>query len=211
NTPLGKGPLSDNYIIRRQAIVRKIPCFTTISAAAAAVNAIEASMKQKGFLAEEETLSQRLKKSLELSIFMSVDYKNRNEKLVSLVRILNQIKPQILATKGTAVFFNTYGIKAKEVVPRISDGKGKSIIEYITRDKVAFILNVVDKKGERAASDAFIIRRAAINKSIPYFTTIEEALMELQQKRQLPLFPKRIKKLQEYHVPFHFPKSFYSN
>lgn len=208
NTPMGKGPLSDNYLIRQQAIIHKIPCFTTISAAAAAVNAIESLMRQRGLVAEEETLRERLERSTAATIFVSVDYKYRNDKLISLVRMLSHSKPQILATKGTAEFLNEYGIKVKEIIPLISEGvKKKNIIDYIEKEKVALILNVVERKNENAVSDSFIIRRAAISKSIPYLTTIEEALAEFQQEKQLPLFRKKIKKLQEYYSSITSPKS----
>ncbi|MBN2468471.1 MAG: carbamoyl-phosphate synthase large subunit [Deltaproteobacteria bacterium] len=202
NTPMGKGPRSDNYIIRQQAIIHKIPCFTTISAAAAAINAIESVMKQRGLFTEKETLRQRLEGSPASAFFVSVDYKHRTEELISLVRILNQIKPHILATKGSADFLNMYGINVTEIIPKVSDGKRGTIIDHIERGEVSFILNVVDPKKESTLSDNFVIRRAAIRRSIPCFLHLEECLLELEQRKQLPLFRKKIKKLQEYHAPF---------
>ncbi|WAC08578.1 MAG: carbamoyl-phosphate synthase large subunit [Thermodesulfobacteriota bacterium] len=199
NTPQGKGPYSDNYIIRQQAIINKVPCFTTISAAAAAVNAIESVMRQRGLFAEEETLRQRIEKSSAPALFISVDYSHHNENLISLARIISKIKPTILATKGTADFLAAHGIKVENVIPRISEGEKHTIIEYMEKGKVAFILNVIDKKDENAISDGFIIRRVAVSRSIPYLTNIEECLGEFQHKKQLALFKKRIKNLQDYH------------
>jgi len=74
------------------------------------------------------------------------------------------------------------------------------------KGKVAFILNVIDKKDENAMSDGFIIRRVAVSRSIPYLTNIEECLGEFQQKKQLALFKKRIKNLQDYHHNINAPK-----
>jgi carbamoyl-phosphate synthase large subunit len=48
NTPAGKGPRSDDYEIRRAAVLRKVPCVTTLSGAQATVNGI-ASMKSHKF------------------------------------------------------------------------------------------------------------------------------------------------------------------
>ena len=45
NTPIGKGPKFDEYKIRRQAVIHKIPIITTISGAMAAVNGIKAMRK----------------------------------------------------------------------------------------------------------------------------------------------------------------------
>ena len=48
NTPAGKGPRSDDYEIRRAAVLRKVPWVTTLSGAMATVNGI-ASMKARPF------------------------------------------------------------------------------------------------------------------------------------------------------------------
>lgn len=47
NTPEGKGPKTDEYKIRREAITRNILCVTTISGAMATVNGIECLRKQE--------------------------------------------------------------------------------------------------------------------------------------------------------------------
>jgi len=45
NTPIGKGPKFDEYKIRHQAVIHKIPIITTISGAMATVNGIKAMRK----------------------------------------------------------------------------------------------------------------------------------------------------------------------
>jgi len=47
NTPTGKGPKTDEYHIRRAAIVSNIPCITTVAGAQAAVNGIESLLKRE--------------------------------------------------------------------------------------------------------------------------------------------------------------------
>jgi carbamoyl-phosphate synthase large subunit len=47
NTPAGKGPRSDDFQIRRTAVVYGVPCITTLSACAAAANGIEAMRKHE--------------------------------------------------------------------------------------------------------------------------------------------------------------------
>jgi carbamoyl-phosphate synthase large subunit len=49
NTPAGKDSTQDSYSIRRTALEYRLPYFTTLAAAIAAVNGIEALMK-KGFV-----------------------------------------------------------------------------------------------------------------------------------------------------------------
>ncbi len=47
NTPAGKGPRSDDFQIRRTAVVYNVPCITTLSACAAAANGIESLRKRE--------------------------------------------------------------------------------------------------------------------------------------------------------------------
>jgi carbamoyl-phosphate synthase large subunit len=56
NTPQGSGARSDGYLIREVALVGRIPCVTTISGAAAAVQAI-ASARRDGLRSLQERLA----------------------------------------------------------------------------------------------------------------------------------------------------------
>jgi carbamoyl-phosphate synthase large subunit len=48
NTPTGRESKSDEDLIRKTAIMQNIPCITTVSGAAAAVNGINALRERKG-------------------------------------------------------------------------------------------------------------------------------------------------------------------
>jgi carbamoyl-phosphate synthase large subunit len=45
NTPWGRGARTDGYLIRRKALMHGVPCITTLAAAAAAVQGIEAKIR----------------------------------------------------------------------------------------------------------------------------------------------------------------------
>jgi carbamoyl-phosphate synthase large subunit len=45
NTPWGRGARTDGYLIRRKALMHGVPCITTLAAAAAAVQGIEARIR----------------------------------------------------------------------------------------------------------------------------------------------------------------------
>jgi carbamoyl-phosphate synthase large subunit len=47
NTPVGKGPRSDDFQIRRAAVQYRVPTITTLSGCEAAANAIEAMKKRE--------------------------------------------------------------------------------------------------------------------------------------------------------------------
>ena len=48
NTPTGRGSKSDEDLIRKTAIIQNIPCITTVSGAAAAVDGIDALRRREG-------------------------------------------------------------------------------------------------------------------------------------------------------------------
>jgi len=50
NTPSGKDPRADEARIRAATVLHDIPCITTLSAAQAAVNGIEAMIRAEGWL-----------------------------------------------------------------------------------------------------------------------------------------------------------------
>ncbi|MGH3145967.1 MAG: carbamoyl-phosphate synthase large subunit, partial [Rubrobacter sp.] len=45
NTPWGRGPRTDGYLIRRRALMHGVPCITTLAGAAAAIQGIEARLR----------------------------------------------------------------------------------------------------------------------------------------------------------------------
>ena len=45
NTPWGRGPRTDGYLIRRRALMHGVPCITTLAGAAAAIQGIEARVR----------------------------------------------------------------------------------------------------------------------------------------------------------------------
>jgi carbamoyl-phosphate synthase large subunit len=53
NTPLGSGARTDGYLIREAALVARVPCITTLSGAAAAVNAIANARTEESLSLQE--------------------------------------------------------------------------------------------------------------------------------------------------------------
>ena len=48
NTPWGRGVRTDGYLIRRKALMRGVPCITTLAAAAAAIQGVESKIRGGG-------------------------------------------------------------------------------------------------------------------------------------------------------------------
>jgi carbamoyl-phosphate synthase large subunit len=77
----------------------------------------------------------------------------------------------IVATRGTAEFLNTKGIKTRSV-NKVQQGS-PHIVGLIKSGGVQLVLNTTE--GAQAIADSFSLRRAALVHHIPYYTTVAGA------------------------------------
>ncbi|MCK5427658.1 MAG: carbamoyl phosphate synthase large subunit, partial [Thermodesulfovibrionia bacterium] len=127
-------------------------------------------------------------------IFISVKDKDKSF-LPPMVTKLISLGFSIVATRGTALYLKKQGLKV-ETVNKVTEGR-PNIVDYIKNNGIHFIINTVS--GAKAQKDSFSLRENALQRRIPYTTTIAGAkatimAVEIIQKKQL-----NIKSLQEYH------------
>jgi len=91
--------------------------------------------------------------------------------VVKLADQLVQAGYSIVATGGTARALHASGI-ACEVVQKVTEGR-PHIVDLIKSNAVALIVNTT--QGKRAFSEGRAIRREALHRQIPYFTTMAGA------------------------------------
>ena len=103
-------------------------------------------------------------------VFISVADKDKPH-MVDIAKQFRQLGFEILATRGTYKFLKKHGVEAK-VVYKYSEGR-PNIVDLILNKDVQLIINTPSGKRER--SDAYYIRRAAIQEKIPYYTTLRAA------------------------------------
>ena len=104
------------------------------------------------------------------NVFISVADKDKPS-IVSLARELIDLGFNIYATEGTHKFLKGHGIKSKEV-RKLSEQR-PNIVDEIKNNNIHLIINTPSGKRER--SDAYHIRRAAVEHKVPYFTTVRGA------------------------------------
>ncbi len=75
---------------------------------------------------------------------------------------------KLLATKGTARVIHALGIPV-ELVPKVGEGS-PNVVERIEAGEVDVVFNTVEQD-PKAVRDSFVIRRAALQQGIAYFTT----------------------------------------
>jgi len=93
------------------------------------------------------------------------------KKAVEVARKLHQMGFKIAATKGTCIALINNNVPA-EFVLKVSEGR-PNIVDSIINGRVALIINTT--VGKQTVSDSFAIRRTALDKQVPYVTTIRGA------------------------------------
>ena len=126
--------------------------------------------------------------------FISVKEEDRPEAL-DVAKRLQNLGFQLQATSGTAGYLKEQGVEVA-VVNKVKEGR-PHIVDHIKNGVVALVVNTV--RTASAHTDSVSIRREALQKGLPYYTTMRGAVaavlaMEAVAKKDLS-----IRSLQEYH------------
>ncbi len=108
-------------------------------------------------------------------VFISVADKDK-PKVVDIAKEFQKLGFEILATRGTYRYLSDRGIKAKPVL-KYSEGR-PNIVDLVLNKEVNLIINT--PSGKRGRSDAYYIRRAAVQERVPYYTTLRAAKAVLE-------------------------------
>jgi len=128
-------------------------------------------------------------------IFMSINDKSKGI-LLEEVKRLRENGFEIIATKGTARFYNDNGIEC-EMVHKVNEGR-PNVVDRIKDGDICFVINIPIGKVTR--DDAYSIRQAAVRYHVPAVTTISAAkaaingLLHVKETGELSVKP-----LQEYY------------
>ncbi len=92
---------------------------------------------------------------------------------------------KIFATKGTCISLINNNIPS-EFVLKMAEGR-PNIVDYIINGRMDLVINTT--VGKRTVTDSFAIRRTALDRQVPYVTTIRgaravaKAIEALKQQR----------------------------
>ncbi len=101
------------------------------------------------------------------NVFVSVADRDK-EKIVDLVKGFIALGFKVFATTGTHRFLKSRGIETEHIL-KISEGR-PHVVDYITNGQIHLIINT--PTGKREVSDAYFIRRAAVQYGVAYTTTV---------------------------------------
>jgi carbamoyl-phosphate synthase large subunit len=129
------------------------------------------------------------------TVFLSINRKSKEE-LLDEVKNLHENGFRLVATEGTADFYNNHGV-ACEKIKKVSEGR-PNIVDLVKNNEINFIVNT--PTGKISKDDAYSIRQTAVRYRIPIVTTISAAkaairgLLEIKNKKEIFVQP-----IQEYH------------
>ena len=131
------------------------------------------------------------------SVLISLsDKENLKEEAIAVGREFENAGFKILATEGTAKFYEKAGVPC-EVVNKISEGR-PNVLDVILNKQVSLVINTPWARRD-AVKDESAIRKAAIKYKVPYITTLAGAYNTIKGIEAAKQGKGIIKSLQEYH------------
>jgi carbamoyl-phosphate synthase large subunit len=126
--------------------------------------------------------------------FISVKQEDRGLACDVAMR-LSRLGFRITATAGTAEHLREKGMTV-DMVNKVQEGR-PHIVDHIKNGDVALVINTV--KTAAAQTDSLSIRREALHKGVPYYTTMRGALAAVMGIEAVVKKSLAIRSLQEYH------------
>ncbi|MDD5327192.1 MAG: carbamoyl-phosphate synthase large subunit [Phycisphaerae bacterium] len=117
------------------------------------------------------------------------------KKAVELARQMNEMGFRIVATKGTCLELVNNNIPS-EFVLKMSEGR-PNVVDWIINGKIDLIVN--STAGAQSVGDSFPIRRTALDKQIPYVTSIRAAIAVVKAVAAMKRRKISVKPVQKYY------------
>jgi len=105
-------------------------------------------------------------------ILLSIADRDKPEAL-PIIRKLHEVGYKLYATEGTAALIEVLGMPVTMITKKLSEGH-PNVVDVIMSGTVNGVLNTITGGGS-ALRDGFYIRRAAAEKRIPCFTSLDTA------------------------------------
>jgi carbamoyl-phosphate synthase large subunit len=129
------------------------------------------------------------------TVFVSVRSED-HAAAVPVARRLRDLGFRIIATRGTGAALGDAGI-AVEIVNKVFEGS-PHVVDALQQGTIALVINTPQSDAQ-SLRDSFSIRRTALERRIPYFTTIAGAQAAAEAIAAVREGALTVKPLQEYH------------
>ena len=128
------------------------------------------------------------------NVFISVRDSDK-QKAVQIAKKFHQMGFKICATKGTCIELIKNNVPS-EFVLKMAEGR-PHIVDMIINNQIALIINTTI--GKQTIKDSFAIRRTALDRSVPYTTTIRGAAAVTKAIESLKQKKTEVKPIQSYY------------
>lgn len=116
---------------------------------------------------------------------------------IELAKLMQKNGFEIVSTQGTAVFLQSHGIDVVSV-NKVRDGR-PHIVDRILNHEIDLVMNTT--KNRQSIRDSYSIRRTALEKAVPYFTTLEgakAAALSIAMQLEAPPTPVKLQNLSSH-------------
>ncbi|MEC8087940.1 MAG: carbamoyl-phosphate synthase large subunit [Pseudomonadota bacterium] len=135
------------------------------------------------------------------TVFISVRDRDKDA-MVEIGHRLKELGFLLVATKGTADTLNAAGVEA-ELVKKVHEGR-PHIVDSMISGNVQLVFNTTE--GSKAIADSYELRRSALVRKIPYYTTVAGAKAAVEAISAMRAGGLEVQPLQSY-----FTKSYLAN
>ncbi|HEV7888186.1 MAG TPA: carbamoyl-phosphate synthase large subunit, partial [Acidimicrobiales bacterium] len=129
------------------------------------------------------------------AVFFSLADRDKQTGLLAALRFY-ELGFSLVATSGTAAFFEENGVPVESVVAKVGEHGGETAVDLIASGKVQLVVNTPRGRGPRA--DGAYIRTAATVHNIPTITTVAAARAAAAGMADWRRHSLEVKSLQEY-------------
>src|SRR5690606_2315225 len=103
---------------------------------------------------------------------------------------------ELVATRGTAEALMQAGVETT-TVRKVAQGS-PHVVDALRSGEIDLVINTT--VGARAVRDSYAIRRQALLREVPYFTTMSAALAVADSLALAPEAAREVRSLQEWHA-----------
>jgi carbamoyl-phosphate synthase large subunit len=114
---------------------------------------------------------------------------------LDVARKLRQLGFRIEATRGTAAYLREHGVDS-DAVNKVTEGR-PHLVDHIKNGEISLVINTV--WGQASQADSASIRREALQRGVPYCTTMPGARAAAMAVEAMLKKGLTIRSLQEYH------------
>lgn len=132
------------------------------------------------------------------AVLLSIGGEKNKVNFLPSVKQLHKMGFEIYATEHTAQFYKSHGIPAKMVYKAHNLHKKNNVVNLITLQEVDLVINITDALTRKFAEDDYVIRRNAVDFSIPLVTNPQIAKLFVNSISRLGMEDLKIKPWSEY-------------